>query len=82
MTPKQLQKAFADNDNKVILVRLKSGTEYWIGNDYDEQDPDPWTWGSRANGRISFRGRRKSDTRDQHRWFRLANATLVTDTEL
>jgi len=79
MTPTQAREAFAANDGKAIRVRLKSGTEYWIGNDHDEHDHDPYVWGSRANGSISMRGRRRSDTRHQVRWFRLANATLVTD---
>ena len=77
MTPTELQKAFAANNGRPITVRLKSGAEYSIGNDYDEHDPDPHTWGSRTNGRISLRGRRRSDTRDQVRWFRLKNVTLV-----
>ena len=77
MTPKELQTAFADNDGGAIRVRLKSGTEYWIGNDYDEQDPDPYTWGTRADGHVSLRGRKRSDTRNQVRWFRLANVIEV-----
>lgn len=77
MTPAEAKAAFAATDGP-ILVRLKSGAEYWIGDDHDEYDDDPYVWGTRANGRISLRGRRRTDTRNQVRWFRLANATLVT----
>lgn len=80
MTPTQAKEAFTANDGAPILVRLMSGAEYWISEDVAEIGADTdYVYGTRANGRIHLRGRRRVDTRHQTRWFKLSSATLVTD---
>lgn len=66
-----------------VKVRLRSGAEYSVDREVvevysdDFTDDDAYLYGVRTNGRVSLRGRRRSDTRGQLRWFYLRNAELV-----
>jgi len=72
-------------DRMNLRVRLPSGSEYIVHRDSIEAGSDDFTaadayvYGSRCNGRIHMRGRRRVDTRNQTRWFNLSNAQHVTD---
>ena len=83
MTPSEAKAVFDVNGNRPILVRTRSGAEYWVCEDCVSVGSDEYTaddayvYGTRANGSISLRGRRRVDTRNQTRWFNLSNVKLV-----
>jgi hypothetical protein len=87
MTPLEAKAILEAGDTRAarhnILVRTRSGAEYLVNIDCIEVGSDDWTspdayvYGTRTNGRIHMRGRRRVDTRDQTRWFDLSNVTHV-----
>jgi hypothetical protein len=84
MTRDDFIKALADghthyNDSH-ILVRTRSGAEYLVHEDQLDGFEDgkyDHVFGTRNNGRIHMKGRRRVDTRDQLRSFKLGAVTLV-----
>ena len=94
MTPQEALQAFTDDhvspDHKFsIRVRTRSGAEYDVPKDLIEDavheeygGGNDYVYGTRTNGRIHMKGRRKVDTHDQLRWFHLKNVTLVLPTNI
>lgn len=75
------------HDANHIRVVTKNGCEYAVPKDVIEVATDDFTssdgyvYGTRLNGRIHMRGRRRADTRDQLRWFFLRNVSLKAKSE-
>jgi len=85
MTRDEFIKALADGhthyNDAHIKVRTRSGAEYLVHEDQlDVCYGDPandYVYGSRTNGTVTLKGRRKVDTRDQIKFFLLKNVALV-----
>lgn len=79
MTPLEAKVLFDANGNKPILVRTKSGAEYWLCEDCVDVGSDEYTsaavYGRRANGTRGGPFHRR--TQGEVRWFWLKNVTPV-----
>jgi len=87
MKAKDLIAAFSDDrykhDENHVVVATRSGCQYAVHMDPieiatdDFQSDDGYIYGTRLNGRISMKGRRRVDTREETRWFMISNIHLV-----